>query len=406
MAGRVWIMSELYYPDEAATGYLLTRLAEGLAQRWPVHVLCGQPRYTTRGGQPRQETHHGVVIRRCAGTTLPPGNLIFRLINLCTLSAAMLLAAWRHIQPGDRVLVVTNPPVLPFIAALVCRRRAARGVLLIHDLYPDALVATGLMRSQAWLVRAWQHLNRWLFRQFARTIILGRDMQARAAPYLDGAADRLVTIPNWAEVETVRPMPRANNPLLSQLALEAKFVIQHSGTMGRIHGLADLLEAAERLRAVEAIQFLFIGAGSQHQRLVERVRKQQFPNIRFMPAVPRALLSQSLNACDVAVISFIPGMVGVSVPSRLYNIMAAGKPVIAVAEAGSELAQVVREEAMGWVVPPGRPALLAETILAARANPDELAGMGRRARAAAEVKYTFQRTLAAYAAALDEISPA
>jgi glycosyltransferase involved in cell wall biosynthesis len=402
MAGRVWILSELYYPDEAATGYLLTRLAEGLAQRWPVHVLCGQPRYTSRGGQPRRETRHGVDIRRCAGTTLPPGNLLFRLINLCTLSAAMLLAAWRHLQPGDRVLVVTNPPVLPFVAALVCRRRGARAVLLIHDLYPDALVATGLLRPRAWPVRAWQRLNRWLFRQFAHTILLGRDMRARAAPYLDGAADRLVTIPNWAEVEAVRPLPRPNNPFLSQLKLEAKFVVQHSGSMGRIHGLDDLLEAAERLRAVEAIQFLFIGTGSQHQRLVEAVRQQQSPNIRFMPAVPRPALSQSLNACDVAVISFISGMVGVSVPSRLYNIMAAGKPVIAVAEAGSELAQVVREEAIGWVVPPGRPDLLAETILAARANPDQLAAMGQRARAAAETKYTFQRALAAYASVLND----
>jgi glycosyltransferase involved in cell wall biosynthesis len=226
-------------------------------------------------------------------------------------------------------------------------------------------------------------------------------MQARAAAYSAGATDRLVTIENWADLETIQPMPRANNPMLQRLGLQSKFIIQHSGTLGRIHGLADLVEAATRLGAQEAIQFLFIGSGTLLPRLVETVRKRRLSNIHILPAVSREALGASLSACDVAVISFIPGMVGISVPSRLYNIMAAGKPIIAVADSDSELANVVREEAMGWVVPPGHPAELAATILEAQADAERLAAMGRRARAAAEAKYSFPRALAAYRSVLD-----
>ena len=128
-------------------------------------------------------------------------------------------------------------------------------------------------------------------------------------------------IPNWADLEDIAPSDRQENALLSTLGIADRFVVQYSGNIGRTHGIDTLLSAADRLRD-DRVQFLFIGDGAT-----------------------------SLNACDVAVVSLAPGMSGVSVPSRMYNILAAGKPIVAVADDESELARVVREEQVGWVVP-------------------------------------------------------
>ncbi|MCA9071662.1 MAG: hypothetical protein KDA84_22200, partial [Planctomycetaceae bacterium] len=137
---RIWVVSELYYPEDTSTGYYLTRIAQGLAERSsdPVHVLCGRPTYAARGQKTAwRETHGGVRIQRCWGTTWNKNRLLLRIVNLLTLSVSVfLVAAWR-LQRGDRVLVVTNPPLLPFVISWACRLRGARCALLIHDVYPD-----------------------------------------------------------------------------------------------------------------------------------------------------------------------------------------------------------------------------------------------------------------------------
>jgi colanic acid biosynthesis glycosyl transferase WcaI len=404
MIRRVWILSELYYPDEGATSTVLTQLAETLANCLAVNVLCGQPVDTTsRRRLPRRETQCGVSIQRCAGTQFNPERLWGRLVNACALSGTIAYAAWRCVQPGDVVLAVTNPPMLPWLAAVVCRLRRARGILLIHDLYPDVLVAVGLLPSGSWPVRALSWFNQWAYGQFARIVVLGRDMQARVAQSLSSGDTRVVCIPNWARDDMIRPLPREANPLLRRLGLSDKFVIQYSGNMGRTHGLADLLNAANQLNSAEDIHFLFIGSGSQRNWLARAIAESQATNITLLPTQPRDELSASLNGCDVAIVSLVSGMAGISVPSRIYNIMAAGKPVIAVTDLESELAQVVLEERIGWVVPPDRPGRLAEVILEARANPDCRAEMGLRARAAAENVYSFGKVTQAYARMLDEL---
>jgi colanic acid biosynthesis glycosyl transferase WcaI len=407
MAKSIVILSELYYPDDRATGYLLTRLAEALGRGCQVRVLCGRPSNAAHWQRaPAHEIHQRVVIQRCASTHFSPERLVLRLINFSTLSSALFFAAWKNIRTGDVVLAVTNPPILPLLAAVVCRLRGVPGILLIHDLYPDVLVAAGLLRPNSFPVRALNRLNRWTYRQYARIVVLGRDMQARVAQALDAGDTRVVCIPNWADADFIQPRARAANTLLAQLGLSGKFVIQYSGNMGRTHGLGDLLNAAKQLSHLDEVHFLLIGSGSRRDWLAQSIADAQAANITLLPARPRAELEASLNGCDIAVISMVQGMAGISVPSRLYNIMAVGKPIIAVTDPESELARVVQEERIGWVVAPGRPEQLAKTIVEARGNPNCLAEMGLRARAAAEGKYSFTRITQAYGALFDGLPQA
>ena len=394
---RVWVISELYYPEETSTGYFLTQIAEGLARNHPVHVLCGQPTYSSRGTvAPWHELRRRVDIHRCWGTRWNKDRLTLRLVNLLTLSITIFLRALWSFQRADRVLVVTNPPLLPFMIAAACRIRGAQCLLLIHDVYPDVAVATGLLRPHSLPTRGVEACFRRLYRTVQSIVVLGRDMENLVRRKLGAECPQISLIPNWGDIEFVRPTHKSSNHLLSELGLENRFVIQFSGNMGRSHDVESILAAAAVLGPYVPIHFLVVGSGAKKQRFDQQLAASSLTNVTALPHQPRHELRDLLNAGDVALIAFIPGMLGVSVPSRMYNVMAAGKPIIAMTEENSELALVVREERIGWVVPPGDAKALAEAVTAAWKNPLALAAMGRRARSAAERLYSLNQVLDAY----------
>ena len=386
--GTVWILSELYHPEETSTGWIMTGIAEGLAVRFDVKVLCAQPTYSARGIRASAtEVRHGVEIRRCASTTLDKNRLVPRALNAVSLSASIFAQALRRFRARDLVLVVTNPPALPFLAAAACRIRGSRCLLLIHDVYPEALVAAGLIRRGGWGARILAHVTRRLYRRMARIVTLGRDMSALVAGKSPEVASRIVAITNWADAELVRPRPRERNSMLRDLGLTGKFVVQWAGNMGRTHALDVVVTAAARCED-RGVHFLFAGDGARKQWLEAEIARRGLANATVIPNQPRAASEVLLNACDVALFAAVPGMSGVSVPSRMYNILASGKPMIAMADPSTELAAVIEEEGVGWVVPVGDVDGLVAAIDAARSDPAGLAAMGVRARRAAESKYS------------------
>jgi colanic acid biosynthesis glycosyl transferase WcaI len=284
--------------------------------------------------------------------------------------------------------VVTNPPTLPFVALFVCRLRRAKLILRIEDIYPDAMVAAGMVGKNSVVVRLLNVLHRSLYRNADRVIVLGRDMQRLVQQKLQYHPRQITIITNWADCDEILPLEKNGNPLLLKLGLESKFVVQYSGNMGRTHDLAGLVQCARILEREQAIHFLFIGAGAKEAWLRRTVRELDLRNVTLLPAEPRESLAQSLNACDLAVIAFVCGMAGISVPSRMYNILAAGKPILAIADADSELAQVIEEARVGWHVDPGVPEKAARTILDAATNRDSLSEMSKRARALVLKQYT------------------
>jgi glycosyltransferase involved in cell wall biosynthesis len=189
-------------------------------------------------------------------------------------------------------------------------------------------------------------------------------------------------------VEAIRPMPRQSNPILASLGIAGKFVVQYAGNMGRTHGLEVLIEAASALRPRTDIHFLFSGSGAKRPWLENAAAG--CPNITVLAAHhPRESLNDLLNACDLSTISFGPGMSGVSVPSRMYDVLASGHPLLAMADSDSELAMMIAEERVGWSVPPGDLGAFIERVVYAADHRDELREMGRRARAAAERTYSL-----------------
>lgn len=397
------MVTELYYPEETSTGYYLTRIAEGLAGDFEVRVLCGQPNYLARGLRaPAREQHRGVEIYRVRGTTLDKNIIFFRLINMLTLGISVLCNALKRFRRGDRVLVVTTPPNLPFLTALAALMRGAGYTLLIHDNYPEILIAAGKTREDSLLVRLLNHLNRWLYKYAQKIIVVGRDMRELLEKKTAGLNLRLETIPNWAELERVEPAPRAENTLLRELGLQDKFIFLYAGNMGYPNDLKSLVICAEMLaeRGVDEIHFIFLGAGVKKNWLKRRVERKKLVNITVLDPRPRSEQINFLNACDVALVSLVKKMWGVSMPSRTYNILAAGKPILALTEKSSELARVIKEDGVGWAVPPDRPEILLEKIIEISQKKGELERFGLNARNAALEKYSVEAALDRYRSVL------
>ena len=193
----LWVISEPYYPEETSTGYYLTKIAEGLANDAHVKVLCAQPTYSKRGIRAaKHEIHKGVEIFRVASTTLNKNVIPLRMINMMTLGIGTLFNAMRRLKKGDLVLVVTTPPSTPFFIALASLARGAAYTLLIHDSYPDLLVAVGKTRPNSIFVRLMNHANRWLFKHSSKIIVVGRDMLDLTERKTAGLDIPIVNIPN------------------------------------------------------------------------------------------------------------------------------------------------------------------------------------------------------------------
>ena len=400
---RSIIISELYYPEQNATGYVLTGIAEGLAEKDSVNVLCAQPCYNQRGIKaPKLEERNVVAIRRCWSTTCDPKQIWGRLLNFTTTSLSVGWRALFSIKRGDKVLVVTNPPLLPFFVRVVCWLKGAKFVLLVHDVYPDVFVPLGLMKSSHPLYRMLSWVNGKLYASADRVVALGRDMARLVEEKSQGGA-HVSVIPNWGDVNVITPMPKTENALLQKLNLTDKFVVHYSGNHGRTHDLLSIIEAAKLLEDERDVHFLFIGEGSGKAEVVARAAELELENVTFCTFVDRAELNTSLNAADVSVLAFKKGMAGISVPSRLYNLMAAGKPILGVVDNNSEVADVIREAKLGVAVSPESPRHLAEQIISLKNDGDLRVKMAENSRKEAVSKYSYDVTKQQYRDLFDSL---
>lgn len=393
----LWVVSELYYPEETSTGYYLTRIAEGLADDFKVKVLCGQPNYSARGVKsPKREVHRKVEIFRAWGTTLDKNVIPFRILNMLTLGWSIFWKAFLKFRKNEKVLVVTTPPSLPFITALAAVLRGARYYLLIHDNYPEILIAVGKAKENSFFVSVLDFFNRQLYKRATKIIVVGRDMQELVERKTGGFDLPVEYIPNWAELEQVEPAERRDNPLLKELGLIDKFVFLYAGNMGHPNDLESLLKCAEKLSDKPEFHFIFLGTGVKRKWLERESADKKLSNVTLLSPRPRSEQNIFLNACDVAIVSLVSKMKGVSMPSRTYNILAVGKPILALTEENSEVARVISEDKIGWIVPPDDVQTLEKTILEIAKNRDLLKSMEAKARNSAITKYSVETAVRRY----------
>jgi glycosyltransferase involved in cell wall biosynthesis len=396
----LWVITELYYPENNQTGYYMTGIAEGLADDFEIKVICGQPNYAAKGTlAPKREFHEGVEIFRVWGTTLDKNVIVFRLLNMLTLGASIFLKSLVKIKKGQLIVVVSAPPSLPFITALAAKIRRARYNLIVQDKYPETLIAVGKTSSDSRFVKIFNKLNAWLYSGAEKIIVVGRDMRELVEAQTKDKSNRKTTIEviqNWASLEEIEPTRREQNELLKELGILDKFVFLYAGNMGHPQDLESIVECAEKLKDDERFHFLFLGSGVKRKWLETEARENSLTNVTILPPRPRAEQKLFLNACDVGLVSLVKGMRGVAMPSRTYNILAAGKPILALTEENSEVARVIEEDRVGWIVPPSEPTKLLQIIYKIYDERNFLNEIGKRARESAVNKYSVETAVSKY----------
>jgi colanic acid biosynthesis glycosyl transferase WcaI len=264
-------------------------------------------------------------------------------------------------------------------------------VLIMHDLFPDVLVMAGLLKPSSMLTKAIRGANALMFRALNAVIIIGRDTEALLLRYRGLTRDRICFIPNWATlVPGVRPI-ELDNPYRRLHA--GRFIVGLSGNLGFTHDPDVVFEAARLLRDHPDVHFLLSGWGIGFERLKEMQSNANLPNVTLVERVPEESLEEFLSAANIWLIPYRKDFAGVSVPSRFYNLLAIGRPVILVSEANAEAALTVSEHGLGWVVEPGKPDELAQTIRLAFLSEDS----SRAERAAAVARrFNLEGAMAGY----------
>jgi glycosyltransferase involved in cell wall biosynthesis len=320
-----------------------------------------------------------------------------------TLGASMFLKSIFKFNRNDEVLVVSAPPTLPFITALAAKIRRVPYNLIIQDKYPEILVAVGKSKNDSSFIKALDYLNKWLYKNAKKIVVVGRDMKEiveRQMSEDERQKEKIYVIQNWAALEEVEPLPRENNQILSELGISDKFVFLYAGNMGHPQDLETVVECAERLKEDERFHFLFIGSGVKRKWLEREVREKNIKNVTLLAPRPREEQKNFLNACDVGLVPLVKKMFGVAMPSRTYNFLAAGKPILALVEDDSEVARVIEEDKIGWYVPPLDPERLRETILKIYEQKEQIPEMNRLARSSALRKYSVETAIEKYQEAL------
>ncbi len=241
-----------------------------------------------------------------------------------------------------------------------------------------------------------------LFRGADRIVSIGRDMDRRLAE-LGVPASKVVTIHDWTDADLVRPLDGPSS-LRTDLGWGDDFVVMHSGNVGLSQDLDAVLDAAALLRDETDVRFAIVGEGASKDGLRRRAEREGLTNVEFLPYQPKASLAESLGAADVHLVTLKRGLAGYIVPSKVYGILAAGRPFVAAVEDGSEPALIVQEEACGLRVEPGDPEALAAAILRLRDDPVEREEMGRRARKALEDRFDRSISTEAYRSLLEDLA--
>ncbi len=358
-----------FFPDTTATGQLLTELCEGLTEDHGcrVSVVAGVPLLPApgdvagpmRGHVFHREQYRGLEILRARGTRFSKRRFPGRFSNYVTYFLSACYAGLRLDHP-DVVCALTDPPIVGLAAYFASRRFRVPLVMSYRDIFPE--VARLLEDFQSETVnRTLNSVNRFLVRKADRIVALGETMRQKLIAEKGADPQKVVVIPDWADCREIIPGPK-QNPFSLTHGLADKFVVMHSGNLGLSQGLEILVRAATHLRAIPDIQIVFIGEGVIKPVLEKQVGALRLHNVRFLPYQPKDGLRDSFASADAFVVSLKRGLAGYIVPSKLYGILAAGRPYVAAVEEESEVADIAKKYECGLLVGPGDAEDLAQKI--------------------------------------------
>ena len=349
---------------------MLSDLSFHLAERgWTIEVVTSRQRYDdARAKLPARETVRGARVRRVWSTKFGRGFLPGRAIDYATFYASAFLALLRGASRDTTIVALTDPPLISVVAAVAAMLRGARLINWTQDLFPEVAEALG-MRALRVLRRA----RDWSLRRAHANVALGETMAARLP--------NAVVIHNWADA-ALHPVDVPHD----------KFVVGYSGNLGRAHDAQTMLGAIRTLKDDARIEFVITGGGAQ----LEAIRAERLPNLRVAGYAPREMLSERLSSADAHLVTLLPELEGLIVPSKFYGVLAVARPVLFVGAPDGALARIIAAHDCGFVFDPGDSGALASRIRELAGDRDRARAIGLRGRALYEEQFAPRMALAAW----------
>ena len=360
---KLYIVTELFPPDETSTSYILGEMANAAAKVYDVHVICGPEIYDARKKLDTEHPFHldsAIEVIRAEGLGIDKNTTVGKARSFLAMSQRLYKLAKQNIKAGDKVLLVTNPAPLVLLMARLRRERAFELNILVHDVFPENTVPAGLHIPSP-VYKLVKHLFDKVYGRVDRLLAIGRDM-AEVLRQKAGERVQIEVVENWGDVENIHPLPFPDGPIK----------LGYAGNIGRVQGLDKLVD-----NLPDDVELHFYGTGAMEKSLKEKC----LPNVYFHGPYFRSQQEKVLGACHASVVTLSEGMYGLGVPSKAYNIMAAGRPVIYFGPEDGEIGLLIGEHGIGYIGWPVKWDL------------EELKKMGARARTLAETAYSKEAIL-------------
>jgi glycosyltransferase involved in cell wall biosynthesis len=301
-----------------------------------------------------------------------------------------LAATWQLLrQGGDAPLfVVSNPPFMALVARWLRVMQDRRYGLLEWDIYPQILIAMGLVTSESLLYRLWYRCHASALRSADLIMTVG-DGMAGVLRRMAGSPDLPVAVvPNWADTDFLTPLSREDNPFVREQGIEDKLVVLYSGNLGATHAIETILDVAQLLADESRVCFVIIGEGSKRGLVESAIARGRAPTLRLLPLQPAVRLPQTLSSSHVAIVTLGRGYEGLSMPSKIYSMMAAGNAILGISQPPNDVADTISHHGCGINFRPDEPLAIAGWIRGLLADPAALARLQMQSRQAAISSYS------------------
>ena len=379
---RLVFVNRFYAPDHSATSQILSDVAEALSDRGhDVTVVTSRMSYDASAKYERRETRAGVKVRRIWTTRFGRGSTIGRAFDYLTFYLSVTLSLLFSLSKGDILIAKTDPPMLSIPLGVVARLRGVKLVTWLQDVFPEVATELGVGSSDNFILKAIKALRDRSLRRATMNVAIGECM-ARAVEAMGVPRGKIIVIENFVDdVAIVRRDDHA--PALREEwgFSEDDFIVGYSGNLGRAHDLDTLLDAATLLAPHPQIKFLFVGGGFLRERLTQEIKARGLSNIELRPYQPRERLAESLSVPNFHWASLVPALEGYIVPSKVYGIAAAGRPLLMIGDEAGEIGQMATRHQFGLCAAPGDAERVKAIILELSTSPEDLETLGVNARA-------------------------
>ena len=381
---HIALISTHFAPEVTPITHLYADLAEDFSRfgarvsvvtKLPGHELSEEERaafYHRRD----EIAPEGYRIQRVGKKARRGANIVERALRACQNTIAIYRTAKK--LKADVYILSSIPAYLGLVGSRLNRR--AKTIYLMQEIFPDNLVAAGTYTEWHPFVRFCRRMEQHIYRHNSAFITLSEEMK-RTLIARGIEQEKITVIPNWADTETIQPIPRENNLLFDELNLPREgFYAVYAGTLGFLQEPDVILDAAKLLKNEKDIRILVFGDGALRQHVENRIEREQIENVLLFPLLSADRTAELYSIADVALVPLKKGMTRIAVPSETWLALAAGRPVIVCAEAGSEWARSIEHESYGVCITPGEPQEMADAIIRLHASTVPLSELGARAR--------------------------